>query len=184
MAHITKLVIEGLLGRKEPIEVNLDRTVNVFFGENGCGKTTLLKILRSALAQDGEAMISLPVERAEVDIFSVTDQRIFSYVWDRKNSRSKNDVSAEQQRLVFGGELTSFERARYLSLRSSESNWKVIGSKKPKDIYRRTWSHYFLPTTRIYSTDSSRRTPEQRLSVDDQLNEAFAESVNKRWLLY
>ncbi|WP_457282169.1 AAA family ATPase [Polaromonas sp. P5_D5] len=69
MAHITEIKIDGLLGRKEPIQLKLNNQVNVFFGENGCGKTTLLKILDAALSRDAEAMNLLPVERAEVHIF-------------------------------------------------------------------------------------------------------------------
>ena len=45
MAHITDIRIEGLLGRSDPVHLQLNRGVNVFFGENGCWKTTLLKVL-------------------------------------------------------------------------------------------------------------------------------------------
>jgi ABC-type cobalamin/Fe3+-siderophores transport system ATPase subunit len=184
MAHITRIRIEGLLGRELPIEMTLDRTVNVFFGENGCGKTTLLKILQSALSQDGDAMISLPVERAEVDIYSVTDERVIPHIWDRKNIARKHELPMEMLRSMRERDLTMFEQVQYMSLRNSVSEWKVVGSKRSKDQKRRSWAHCFLPTTRLYNTDSGRRSPEQRSNTEDRLNEAFAESVNKRWLLY
>jgi ABC-type lipoprotein export system ATPase subunit len=184
MAHITRIRIEGLLGRDRPIEMPLDRTVNIFFGENGCGKTTLLKILQSALSQDGDAMIGLPVERAEVDIYSVTDQKVIPHVWDRKHIGRQHEIPPELRRVLREQDLTAVEQARYFSLRDSTSEWKIVGSKKNKDPRRRSWAHYFLPTTRLYNTDANRRGVEPRTNTEDRLNEAFAESVNRRWLLY
>ena len=163
--------------------MSLDRTVNVFFGEHGCGKTTLLKILQSALSQDGDAMIGLPVERAEVDIYSVTDQKVIPHVWDRKNTGRQNDLPLEMLRTFRDSDLTTFEREQYLSLRNSASEWKIVGTRKNKEPKKR-WAHCFLPTTRLYNTDPTRRGVEQRTNTEDRLNEAFAESVNKRWLLY
>jgi len=184
MAHIERVRIEGLLGRTQPIELMLDRTVNVFFGENGCGKTTLLKILQSALSLDSELMLSLPVERAEVDIYSITDGRVITHVWDRKILRNQRELPLDFLHSLREGDISALERARYLNLRSSGSEWKVQQSKRSKDITRRSWSHCFLPTTRLYSIDSVRRPNEPRANTEDRLNEAFAEAVNNRWLVY
>lgn len=183
MAHIVRIRIEGLLGRSKPIELELDRTVNVFFGENGCGKTTLLKILQCAMSRDGESMLGLPVDRAEVDIFSITDQRVIPHVWDRSSARSQRELPLELIHSLQDSDLSGIERARYLSMRSRAPDWK-IPARKTKEASPRAWSHVFLPTTRLYTTDASRRTPEPRSSTEDRLNEAFAEAVNKRWLLY
>jgi ABC-type cobalamin/Fe3+-siderophores transport system ATPase subunit len=54
MARIMDFTIEGLAGRDDPFSVTLNPDVNVFFGLNGCGKTTLLKILYSALSNETE----------------------------------------------------------------------------------------------------------------------------------
>jgi predicted ATPase len=182
MAHIVRIKVEGLLGRSEPVELELDRTVNVFFGENGCGKTTLLKILQSALARDGESMLALPVERAEVDIYSITDQRVIPHVWDRKSAKIQRDLPLELINSIRESDMSPMERVRYMTIRSSAAEWKTP-PRKTKDPYK-SWSHVFLPTTRLYSADASRRSAEPRASTEDRLNEAFAEVVNKRWLLY
>lgn len=183
MAHIVRIRIEGLLGRSEPIEVELDGTVNIFFGENGCGKTTLLKILQCAMSRDGESMLGLPVERAEVDIYSITDQRVIPHVWDRKAMKNQRELPLEFIQSLREVDLSVAERAHYLSMRSPSPEWKVT-TRKIREPGPRSWSHVFLPTTRLYATDSGRRTPEPRSSTEDRLNEAFAEAVNKRWLLY
>ncbi len=52
MSHIVNFLIEGLAGRPEPLEKTMDRDINIFFGLNGCGKTSLLKILHSAMSND------------------------------------------------------------------------------------------------------------------------------------
>lgn len=182
MAHIVRIKIEGLLGRSEPIELNLDRTVNVFFGENGCGKTTLLKILQSALMLDGSLMASLPVERAEVDIYSVTDGRVIPYVWDRKSQKNQRTLPLEFMNLMSENE--SFDKLRHYVSQLPALEWKVAASKKSKETTLSSWSHCFLPTTRLYSSDPTRRPNDPRANPEDRLNEAFAEAVNKRWLSY
>lgn len=83
MAHVTSISIEGLLGRKEKIKFDLNRDVNVFFGDNGCGKTTLLKIINAALNRDGAALESLPVTKAEINIYSATDDKVVKHTWER-----------------------------------------------------------------------------------------------------
>lgn len=184
MAHIERIRIDGLLGREEPIELSLDRTVNVFFGENGCGKTTLLKILQCALSLDAESMLGLPVDRAEIDIYSLTDRRTLPHVWDRKAAKAQRDLSLDFAIPFRESDLSEYERARFLALHSSAPEWKVHGQKKNREEPRRSWSHSFLPTTRLYTNDLLRRPAEARSNPEVRLNEAFAEAVNKRWLVY
>jgi predicted ATP-dependent endonuclease of OLD family len=85
MAHITEIKIEGLLGREQPIHLKLNRGLNIFFGENGCGKTTLLKVLDAALSRDGAAMHRLPVTKAIVDIYSIDDDKTYRHTWERRD---------------------------------------------------------------------------------------------------
>ena len=51
MARIVGFRVTGLAGRVTPYEQRLG-DVNIFYGINGCGKTTLLKILHSALSAE------------------------------------------------------------------------------------------------------------------------------------
>lgn len=183
MAHIVRFRIDGLLGRVNPIEFSLDRSVNVFFGENGCGKTTLLKILQSAMSLDGEAMLPLAVDRAEVDIYSKTDDKILSHVWDRKSKKSSSDISHQMMLAIEELNIPSLEKMRLIRMRSGSIEWKVSGSKRPKNQLS-SWAHAYLPTTRLYNFDAGRRPSESRSNNEDRLNESFADLVNKRWLTY
>ena len=42
---ITKLIVKGLNGTDSNIEITFNEDINLFTGKNGCGKTTILKIL-------------------------------------------------------------------------------------------------------------------------------------------
>lgn len=52
----------------------------------------------------------------------------------------------------------------------------------------RRWAHTFLPTTRLYLSERDRSPARQAAAVtalsESQLDDAFAESVNRAWLLY
>ncbi|HET6406609.1 MAG TPA: ATP-binding protein [Chthoniobacteraceae bacterium] len=182
MAHITEINIEGLLGRTEPIHLKLNRGVNVFFGENGCGKTTLLKVLDAALDRDGAAMARLPVSKATVDIFSIEEGRVIRHSWDR--GREQNRVSTTVQ-------VSDFHRRELLeSVQLSdgriifrhdtpETQWKLSPSRRGRTNSR--WAHTFLPTTRLYFNDVSGGRGQ---ASERELDEAFSESINKAWLQY
>src|SRR6266851_4944995 len=68
MARIISFSVSGLAGREDNYSIRLQEDVNVFFGINGCGKTTLLKILHSALSTDTSILEGLPFKSAEVEI--------------------------------------------------------------------------------------------------------------------
>lgn len=180
MAHITEIKIDNLLGRSDPVHLKLDRHVNIFFGENGCGKTTLLRILDAALSRDGSTMNRLAVDRAEVSIFSINQNRVIKHIWERKRSRPKIQLAVE------GNEWESLSDVdkTVLAMGAADTAWKLIPSVD-KELSTR-WAHSFLPTTRLYFDDDPRTLPRHaRVQLSDkQLDDLFAESVNRQWLLY
>ena len=66
MAHIVEFTIKGLAGRTEPLYRALDPHVNIFWGLNGRGKTSLLRILDSALQNDSGTIFNVPFTSAEI----------------------------------------------------------------------------------------------------------------------
>ena len=52
MSHVIEFYVEGLAGKEKGFGHKLNRDINIFFGLNGSGKTSLLKILHSALSTD------------------------------------------------------------------------------------------------------------------------------------
>src|SRR5438552_13554874 len=76
MAHIVEFTVSGLAGRKSEYSQRLNRDVNIFFGLNGSGKTSLLKILHSAMQNDGSILRSVPFTRAVVTIATARNKEV------------------------------------------------------------------------------------------------------------
>jgi predicted ATP-dependent endonuclease of OLD family len=185
MAHITEISIEGLLGRADPIKLTLNRGVNIFFGENGCGKTTLLKVLDAALSRDGTAMERLPVSKATVDIFSIDDKKVYRHTWERSAPDSANQLAQRQLELIEREYLETADGRYLLRHGRPGSNWRMTPSRKNKRVVTR-WTHTFLPTTRLYFGEAApgRSAPNRAQLSDQELDQAFSDSVNKAWLQF
>src|SRR5882762_6066585 len=94
MARVISLKVDGLAGRQEPYSAVLQEDVNVFFGINGCGKTTLLKILHSALSTDTTVLEGLPFKSAEVAIYLNRHEDIFTRRIEQLSPRAENVEAA------------------------------------------------------------------------------------------
>lgn len=187
MAHITEISIEGLLGRAEPIKLTLNRGVNIFFGENGCGKTTLLKVLDAALSRDATAMERLPVSKATVDIFSITDNKIYRHIWERRAPASIDEMTQRHIELRDREYFETQDGQLLIRHDRPESNWRLLPSRKEKGKTIATrWAHTFLPTTRLYfsETGPGRLTASRSQLSEKELDQAFSESVNRAWLQF
>lgn len=185
MAHITEIRIEGLLGRDEPIKLRLNRDVNIFFGENGSGKTTLLKVLDAALSRDGEAMQRLPVTKAIVDIFSITEDRVIRHTWERKEPGVT--ITQAKQLEFLEREFVETAEGRFLVERARpDIEWKLTPSRKETSPRTKRWAHTFLPTTRLYFGDTIPGRPSAARSQlsERELDQLFSESVNRAWLQF
>lgn len=182
MAHITEISIEGLLGRSKPITLTLNRDVNIFFGENGCGKTTLLKVLDAALSRDGAAMEKLPVTKAIVDIYSITEGRVIRHTWERRTSTDAKKI-AQRQLAILEKEFLEVD-GRYYRTAGGERDWKLSPTRKEEKSTR--WSHTFLPTTRLYFGEiSPGRLASGRTQLSEkELDQAFSDSINRAWLQF
>jgi len=189
MAHITDIRIEGLLGREEPIKLRLNRDVNIFFGENGSGKTTLLKVLDAALSRDGEAMQRLPVTKAIIDIFSITDDRTIRHTWERREPGAGAGITIAQakQLELLDREFVETAEGRFIIERTRQDiEWKLTPARKESTPRAKRWAHTFLPTTRLYFGDAIPGRPSAARSQlsERELDQLFSESVNRAWLQF
>ncbi len=89
MSHVLEFQIEGLAGRGDVTAIKLNRDLNIFFGFNGSGKTSLLKILHSAMLADASLLRSVPFRAAEVKIYSKTYNCVI------KRSIQKNEAPTQ-----------------------------------------------------------------------------------------
>src|SRR6266446_6492229 len=137
MSHIIRFTIEGLAGRKEPYSQTLDRHVNIFFGLNGTGKTSLLKILNSAMSQDSSSLARVPFESANVTIWSIKYETEITTTISRKPA-PKNILKA-------GSEETPPKEGKVEKFR-----WRYT---KPIRKEHGGWMHVYLPTWRLSPYD-------------------------------
>lgn len=183
MAHITEVRIEGLLGRQEPVRLKLNRDVNIFFGENGSGKTTLLKVLDAALSRDGKAMQRLPVFKAVVDIYSISEERVIRHTWERRDPT----LSQIRQQDLLECEFVETIEGRILVERTRpDTDWKLSPILKESSPYAKQWAHTFLPTTRLYLGEGTagRSNPSRAQMSGRELDKLFGESINRAWLQF
>jgi predicted ATP-binding protein involved in virulence len=89
MSHITEFSISGLAGSDKVYSQKLNKDVNVFFGLNGSGKTSLLKILHSAMSDDVNILKNVPFKSAEVKLYSIEFNKVFTRTLKQINEHDK-----------------------------------------------------------------------------------------------
>jgi predicted ATPase len=171
MASIVSFNIEGLAGRKDACALSLNETVNVFFGPNGSGKTSLLRILHSALSNDAEILREVPFTRATVVIHSWVRAIDFTYSLDRT---LKDQPPPRGTVPTIGGALRRPKRV----------SWQIEPETETKN-----WFHKYLPTSRIYASLAATTTPYYALGEtaplsEDALEAQFAQSLTQIWKDY
>ena len=181
MAHIESFTIEGLAGRAQPVTRVLDMHLNVFWGLNGSGKTSLLKILHSALENDASSLRRVPFRSALVNIRSGerTIRRTF--------------VAAEPDPAASESETSAFEFGESWQVRYADgSRWHTeeFGPTREENYYATLrFRHAYLPISRVSQSRTpgalSGRTNVERQAIDDAaFDEIFADQVRRRWQTY
>ena len=78
MTRVDKIKVTGLAGRDTKIDIDLNPEVNVIFGLNGRGKTSLLKIIDSGLSGTDSALSGIPFKSAEITFYSENHKASFT----------------------------------------------------------------------------------------------------------
>jgi predicted ATPase len=184
MAHITEFTVSGLAGRKDSYHQVLDRNTNIFFGLNGSGKTSLLKILHSAMSLDGTILENVPFDTAEVKIYSLTYKRIFTLTANNKPKSSKQKSEAN----AFSVQESLFEISLELDEVTRAARTSVEWKEKPKVRKDKGgWAHRYLPTSRLYvgARITEYRAAAMGTSTTEQtLDDYFAQTLQTVWRNY
>lgn len=179
MSHITEISITGLAGRKDVYHQKLNRDVNVFFGSNGSGKTSLLRIIHSAMLGDASLLQSVPFKRAEIKLFSIDYEKIFTRRIAKNTANRKGKLTRDpssDSSLVLSEHILTGEKSK------AGLRWATSPVLKSQARFANT----YLPTSRLYlglGSDyyDSMHTPERS---EEALDTYFASSLERLWTSY
>jgi predicted ATP-dependent endonuclease of OLD family len=176
MPLLQSFTIFGLAGRSEPFACELNEDVNVFYGFNGSGKTSLLRILHSALANDASLLRDVPFSAAQVNIYSYAEETSFTFFLAKFES-------PEQRVLLDQGSGEHSHGASRLKKRE-KLTWEIF----PKPKLEGGYFHKYLPTSRLYTgakvQSSNFYFGGEKQSTEEELESVFAENLQKLWNEY
>ncbi|MGW3333006.1 AAA family ATPase [Streptomyces rubiginosohelvolus] len=185
MAYIKSFSVTGLAGRKGVLRRTLQRDTNIFWGFNGSGKTSLLKILHSALANDAGLLLRVPFKTASVTFYSKNHDVTFT----RKISKEKLKETIAEAFVS-----TDDFRVRKHFLDSISLPWETSIRGKVNEAVsdrasRSTFRHTYLPISRVNESRKQGRSVTRAEmgtgSVDEEmLDRLFAEQIKGIWQNY
>jgi len=184
MSHIVSFSITGLAGRKNIYEQNLNRDDNIFFGVNGSGKTSLLKILHSAMQNDARILRLVPFTSATVKIYSVTYKKIFTRTIHKSKEKEAPQKRVALRTRARRGVIEGYEIVG--PLEDTHLTWKCT-TKAKKDVKSTSWSHRYLPTSRLHMSEEPEwlyGPGEIHPLTEENLDLLFEKSVERLWTRY
>lgn len=203
MSHIIEINVNGLAGRKKPLRCTLDRHINVFYGLNGSGKTSLIKILHSAMSGDSSVIRNVPFTSATVQIYSINYDRIFTRKFKReqKDKATRFQMPAHTEYYIEDSVIQvpaiqyRFDNPEFANLRFVQKfmpEWVQEPSEaeplEGKGKGMSTWRHRYLPTTRLHILEGMAYpfpgSPKEQILTEEQLDAVFAESIERLWSNY
>nr|MDT0662112.1 ATP-binding protein [Micromonospora sp. DSM 115978] len=183
MVYLKRVTVDNLVGREESIDIVFERDLNVLWGLNGSGKTSLLRIIDSALRNNSAAIANVPFSRAVVEFYSESYDTVITREITRPEESSElsdSFASAIKESDPSLDEHT-VQLLRQLNKAGQPSNWTLSSDKKftPKRPELR-FARVYLPTSRL-------NTPMKRagtLGKPDDLDTDFADQIERIWNLY
>lgn len=180
MSRLLHAEIWGLTGRDQRLSITFDEGVNVLWGANGSGKTTVLKIIHSALTGDAASLVRLSFDSAKVT-FELENGSVVerSLTADARTRLSPKELWRLSR-------FSDIDLAKLDILEESRS-WHWDGLPDEGDAYL---PHRYLPISRIFDFRNGRGRPSRTGSaLNEVLDEVeydrvFAEQIQSLWSEY
>ncbi len=174
MSHIIECEVTNLAGREGKFEHKFNRDINIFFGPNGSGKTSLLKVLHSAMEQDAQLLVNVPFAAAKVVIYSQDYKKQFVYTLDK----TKNKKMSSRDKIATS-RLKESRSSKPTLTKELDLKWKVEGLK-PKT---HGWIHEYLPTSRLFHMGYESEPDTRRAIIqEDVLDIRFESALRSYWV--
>lgn len=176
MLRVKRIEVEGLAGRKAPVVVEFNEDVTILFGQNGCGKTSLLKLIHCALSDEIALLENVMFKKASVTF-------------------THDNYEGNLTRTLINKDIRQGEMFYFTDENSSARAWldKVVSPRKwmtnfniPQDR-ESSFDHQYLSTFRLYIDYYGKmmRIPKLQTSSSDldesNLDKLFADRVNRIW---
>jgi energy-coupling factor transporter ATP-binding protein EcfA2 len=186
MVWIKSFAVWGLAGRKTAVKHTMNRDINILWGTNGCGKTTLLKILHSALTGNTKILAQLPFERAEVRFYADSGEQLFTRRFDKSDAHLRRLSTAALLKRGIAEEDVEKYIESYMSvlLDKDERAWMTEPELSP----HANLSHGYLPISRVSERDARFRTvstPRTEALLDEiSFDQLYADHIQTLWRRY
>jgi len=183
MAHILNANITGLAARDQRLEIDFDRYTNVIFGLNGGGKTSLLKILESAMSDDVTSLDMVKFKTAKVELYSLDHKCNVTRIYQPGKEKTANQV------MLF---IDEEGLTRRYPVGDMTAKWKTECDDKQAGAVAR-WRHEYLPISRLYVHDAratqfadmnNRETRPSEGNREQNLEAYFAKKLRSLWRSY
>lgn len=178
MTTIKEFRIENLAGQKKTLHCVLDPKLNIFWGLNGTGKTTLLRILDAALSNKTSELSDLPFDTAEISFYSHTHDMDIVRRYNRQNVPEREKKAADRWQML--AELDLEDHIAYnLARDDADPGWDTEFSSQNTEVERASFKHSYLPISRMLD---ARRTDSHMAEMT--ADERFIRRVNNVWSRY
>ncbi len=184
MAFIKRVSVEQLATSRTDRNIEFNRDVNVFFGVNGSGKTSLLRIIQGSLSGRASDIKTIPFASAAVEIGQ-------AYVFNPEGEDFHGDLTRQTLaeppppgQLSLSSEIDDLQK----TVRGGKKIWHTFAAGILDQSFQ--IRHLYLPISRLYVSDDRRLPRALRdssrgsLMSEATLEKFFAEVVNFLWLRY
>ncbi|WP_197432465.1 AAA family ATPase [Pseudarthrobacter sp. GA104] len=181
MTKIIEAEIQGLAGSIKTHKFKLDNSLNVFWGLNGSGKTSFLRILQSALANDPGAISDVSFEFARVIFFSENYNATLERTLKREAPGNRSSHKAPRPH----DQRSHYDRSDHFEDSPEGEGWvtRVIEGDVGPD-YELPYQHSFLPISRLNDIQVRRIGRLSGASTYDVEDFDFEADIETAWRQY